>query len=157
MRFNYGLERKRFESHWRKLQDEYRAAGMSNENIEKMKCFDWEMLKRERLYCDRIEYLLPDMDRLEECIENYCVLNQTISLTENGGIYVESSISWIETIDSKELYQLIDALKESEKELLTMLAFDEYSSEEIAKMKGVSRQAVSKRIHKLKKKIQKFL
>ena len=36
MRFNYGLEKKRFEENWERLRKEYREAGMDEESIRKM-------------------------------------------------------------------------------------------------------------------------
>ena len=50
MKFNYGHEKKKFNAHWEKLAAEYAAAGMSQEAIDKMKKFDWDSFKRDRIY-----------------------------------------------------------------------------------------------------------
>ena len=41
MGFNYGYEKKKFDSRWKRLEVEYCDAGMSEEQIAAMKEYDW--------------------------------------------------------------------------------------------------------------------
>ena len=48
MKFNYGLEKKKFDEIWNRLEKEYAAAGMSQYAIDEMKTYDWNVFKKER-------------------------------------------------------------------------------------------------------------
>ena len=66
MRFNNGLERKRFENNWEKLRIEYRQAGMDEEAIEAMYEFDLEQYRSRRRYMEHSQ----ELDKLvtsDEC------------------------------------------------------------------------------------------
>ena len=63
MRFNNGLERKRFENNWEKLHIEYRQDGMDEEAIEAMYEFDLEQYRGQRNYCFHNQYMSTDSDQ----------------------------------------------------------------------------------------------
>jgi hypothetical protein len=46
MGFNYGLEKRRFTEEWKKLYHEYKAAGMSEEDIQDIYAFDWTIVNK---------------------------------------------------------------------------------------------------------------
>ena len=48
MKFNYGLEKKKFDEIWNRLEKEYAVAGMSQYAIDEMKTYDWNVFKKER-------------------------------------------------------------------------------------------------------------
>ncbi len=50
MGFNYATEKRKFEKEWANLQQEYKAAGMSESAIQKMHDFDWDSFQRKRNY-----------------------------------------------------------------------------------------------------------
>lgn len=50
MGFNNGLERIRLENQWKKLRVQYRAAGMSDEAIQAMYEFDFQVVNSEQTY-----------------------------------------------------------------------------------------------------------
>ena len=50
MKWNNGYERKRFEANQKKLAEEYRKAGMTEEQIKAMYEFDLEQFKKDRIY-----------------------------------------------------------------------------------------------------------
>ena len=52
MAWNNGLERKRFESEQAKLAAEYRAAGMSEEQIQQMYVFDLSAFNSTRRFAE---------------------------------------------------------------------------------------------------------
>ena len=50
MGFNNGHERVRLENQWKKLRAQYRAAGMSEEAIQAMYEFDFQVINSEQTY-----------------------------------------------------------------------------------------------------------
>ena len=42
MKFNYTREKRKFDARWKRLQEEYKAAGMDRLAIEELRAFDWE-------------------------------------------------------------------------------------------------------------------
>lgn len=50
MGFNYGYEKKKFDSKWKRLEVEYCDAGMSEEQIAAMKEYDWAWFCSQRVF-----------------------------------------------------------------------------------------------------------
>ena len=50
MGFNYGYEKKKFDSRWKRLEVEYCDAGMSEEQIAAMKEYDWSWFFSQRVF-----------------------------------------------------------------------------------------------------------
>ena len=55
MEFNYETERNKFKREQAKLRLQYEAAGMSEEAIQEMYDYDWELFKKRRNYCKHNE------------------------------------------------------------------------------------------------------
>lgn len=53
MGFNYGLEKRKFTEEWKKLYREYKAAGMSEEDIQDIYAFDLNVFRKNRTECQR--------------------------------------------------------------------------------------------------------
>lgn len=53
MGFNYGLEKRKFTEEWKKLYSEYKAAGMSEEDIQAIYAFDLNVFRKNRTECHR--------------------------------------------------------------------------------------------------------
>lgn len=54
MGFNYGYEKKKFDSRWKRLEVEYCDAGMSEEQIAAMKEYDWAWFCSQRVFQNHI-------------------------------------------------------------------------------------------------------
>lgn len=50
MGFNYGYEKKKFDSRWKRLEVEYCDAGMTEEQIAAMKEYDWAWFCSQRVF-----------------------------------------------------------------------------------------------------------
>lgn len=62
MGFNYGYEKKKFDSRWKRLEVEYCDAGMSEEQIAAMKEYDWAWFCSQRFFKTiRNQYLVNNM------------------------------------------------------------------------------------------------
>ena len=58
MGFNYGLEKRKFTEEWKKLYHEYKAAGMSEEDIQDIYAFDLNVFRKNRTEFQRTQTLL---------------------------------------------------------------------------------------------------
>lgn len=159
MEFNYGLEKKKFDKKWEKLREEYRKAGMSEEAIQKIWEFDWNEFKRERAFCKHNQYFTTtssEIGEVDESMNPLILKYEEKFIVSACEVYSEKRYSWIDEIDNSELYNVLHELKDSDIELLTMLAFEGYSVVEISKVQGVSHQAISKKISRLKNILKNF-
>lgn len=57
MGFNYGLEKRKFTEEWKKLYREYKAAGMSEKDIQDIYAFDLNVFRKNRTECQRTQPL----------------------------------------------------------------------------------------------------
>ena len=151
MGFNYAREKRRFDADWLKLADEYRAAGFNEVGIQAMRDFDWDAFNQRRAYENRTQDLPSETigDDGDEC----STLFQKFSSLTTG--FDESVFTgrygWIDAIDNPVLAGKLINLSDSDKELLTLLAFEGYTQSEIAKIQGCSQSAVCQRITRIKK------
>ena len=80
MAWNNGYERKKFESEQKRLAEEYRAAGMTEEQIEEMYQFDLAEFRSRRRFCEHNQQLPKDMfdqisndkQKLKKYFRKYC-------------------------------------------------------------------------------------
>ena len=158
MAYNHGREEKKFQIMWKKLRKEYKDAGMSDEAIEKMYLFDRDVFNRDRAFEIHRHIPLPmnnyysdedDPDYYEE--PEYPVSDDSSS--------AHSRYWWIEEIDIPMLTAYIKTLSLQDIELITMFYFEGFTQKEIAEKKGITQQAVSKRLaqfERIKKNIKNF-
>ena len=53
MAYNYAMEKRKFDSEWKRKASWYRNEGMSEGGIEEMRCFDLAHFNRDRAYESR--------------------------------------------------------------------------------------------------------
>lgn len=61
MGFNYASEKKKFTKKWDKLRKEYKAAGMSEQDIQVMYEFDLKVFRNNRNECNHTQPLLGNL------------------------------------------------------------------------------------------------
>ena len=67
MGFNYGLEKKNFDSQWAMTRKQYEDAGMSSEAIQAMYDYDWSVFNATRAYQNHTqEMAAPSFEQSEE-------------------------------------------------------------------------------------------
>lgn len=67
MGFNYGLEKKNFDSQWAMTRKQYEDAGMSSEAIHAMYDYDWSVFNANRSYQNHTqEMAAPSFEQSEE-------------------------------------------------------------------------------------------
>ena len=150
MGFNYAKEKLRFDEEWVKLADEYRAAGFDEAGIKSMRDFDWDVFCKRRTYENRNQELPSEAfdGDSDECSTLFAKFDSlTVNFDENS---FSGRYDWIEAIDNSVLAAKLKALSDDDKELLTLFAFGGFSQAEIAAMQGISQQAISKKLRRIK-------
>lgn len=140
MSWNDGYERKMFAKRQKKQAEEYRALGMTEEQIQAMYEFDLEQFKSERR--NRMhtqQFTSSDFDEGEEDDSESTLFDKFFDelpcTIETSGD--KSRYWWIEEIDDSETVKKIRSLSERDLEILTLMVIDELTHEEIAKIMGV--------------------
>ena len=157
MGFNYGLEKKNFDSQWAVTRKQYEDAGMSSEAIQAMYDYDWSVFNATRAYQNHTqEIAAPSFEQSEE---SYSPLmnkyQEAISVTDH---YCEtnSRFAWIGEIEDENLLSALEKLSDEDLELLTLYIYEGYSTVELSKDYGITHQNISKRIVKITNFLKNF-
>ncbi len=154
MGFNNGHERVRLENQWKKLRAQYRAAGMSEEAIQAMYEFDFQVINSEQTYYRHtIDFSTNntetddshDTGRYEEAI-----------LAADKYRETKSRFTWIGEITDERLLSALESLSEDDLQLITLYVYEEYDTVEISKVFGTTKQNISKKIRRIAKYIKNF-
>ena len=137
MAYNYAKEKRKFDAEWKRKALWYRKEGMSEEDIEAMRCFDLAQFNRDRAYESR-----------RRPLETACGSCYTLMPERNSG-----RGGWIEELSDPRLSAKLRELPEADLELLTLLCVDGCSQTQAAHVLGFTQQAVSKRLRKIKKQL----
>ena len=157
MGFNYGLEKKNFDSQWAMTRKQYKDAGMSNEAIQAMYDFDWSVFNANRSYQNHTqEMAAPSFEQSEE---SYSPLmnkyQEAVSVTDTYH-ETKSRFAWIGEIENEQLLTALETLKTEDLEIITMYAYEGYDITEISKVYGVSRPTISIKIKRITKFLKNF-
>ena len=157
MGFNYGLEKKNFDSQWAVTRKQYEDAGMSREAIQAMYDYDCSVFNATRAYQNHTqEIAAPSFEQSEE---SYSPLmnkyQEAISVTDH---YCEtnSRFAWIGEIEDENLLSALEKLSDEDLELLTLYIYEGYSTVELSKAYGIAHQNISKRIVKITNFLKNF-
>jgi DNA-directed RNA polymerase specialized sigma subunit len=140
MSWNDGYERRKFEAKQQKQAEEYRALGMTEDQIQAMYEFDLEQFKserRHRMHTQPLqveEFEENDADESDNTLLNEFFDELTCTIETSGD---KSRYWWVEEIDDSETVKKIKSLSERDLEILTLMVIDELTHEEIAKIMGV--------------------
>ena len=157
MGFNYGLEKKNFDSQWAMTRKQYEDAGMSSEAIQAMYDFDWSVFNANRSYQNHTqEMAAPSFEQSEE---SYSPLmnkyQEAVSVTDTYH-ETKSRFAWIGEIENEQLLTALETLKTEDLEIITMYAYEGYAITEISKVYGVSRPTISIKIKRITKFLKNF-
>ena len=153
MCWNDGYERRKFEARQKKQAEEYRALGMTEEQIKEMYEFDLEQYKSDRRYHMHTQpFTSSDFDDGEDDDSESTLLNKffdELTLTIDSR-REQSRYWWIEEIEDEELAYRVKCLSSDEIEMLTLLAFDGYTQAEAAKKMGIPYRTFKFKLRNLK-------
>ena len=157
MKFNYKREKERFFREHAKMAEEYRAAGMTEEDIEELFQWDWELFKEERRYIEHRQDLRTLADNSEDVESwNSLMMSNLEKFSEEARYFSGELTSCMETIDSRSIYKVMKKLGKQQWTILYLYAVYDMSQAEIAYILGISQSAVSQRLETIRKKFKKF-
>ena len=151
MGFHYGREKVKFDRAWAKSRDEFKAAGMSSENIHEIYELDWKTFCSDRIYamhtqpmpCEVIDENMTEPSTLFQKFESTCT-------TADEETYI-GRYFWIEAIESPHLAKVLKSLSTSDLELLTLICIEGFSQRDIARKWDCSQSAVAQKFCRIKK------
>ena len=154
MGFNYGLEKKNFDSQWAVTHKQYEDAGMSREAIQSMYDYDCSAFNATRAYQNHTqEIAAPSFEQSEESysplMDKY---QEAVSVTDTYH-ETKSRFAWIGEIENEQLLTALETLKTEDLEIITMYAYEGYDITEISKVYGVSRPTISIKIKRITKSV----
>ena len=157
MGFNYGLEKKNFDSQWAMTRKQYEDAGMSSEAIQAMYDYDWSVFNANRSYQNHTqEMAAPSFEQSEE---SYSPLmnkyQEAVSVTDHYH-ETKSRFAWIGEIEDENLLSALEKLSDDDLEILTLYIYEGYSTVELSKAYGIAHQNISKRIIKITNFLKNF-
>ena len=157
MGFNYGLEKKNFDSQWAMTRKQYEDAGMSSEAIQAMYDYDWSVFNANRSYQNHTqEMAAPSFEQSEESysplMDKY---REAVSVTDHYR-ETKSRFTWIGEIEDERLLSALENLKDEDLEIITMYAYEGYDITEISKVYGVSRPTISIKIKRITNFLKNF-
>ena len=157
MGFNYGLEKKNFDSQWTATCKQYEDAGMSSEAIQAMYDYDWSVFNATRAYQNHTQEMAAPSFKQSE--ESYSPLmnkyQEAVSVTDTYH-ETKSRFAWIGEIENEQLLTALETLKTEDLEIITMYAYEGYDITEISKVYGVSRPTISIKIKRITKFLKNF-
>ena len=125
-----------------RMAEEYRAAGMTEEQIAEIAAFDREVLRSDRRFYRHTQALSPALGPLEHVPE---------PMYDGSDIPLSARMDWLQEIEDPALLQALGELKPDMLEILTLYVFEGWSQGEIARKLGCSRQNISCRLVRLRR------
>ena len=117
MGFNYGLEKRKFTEEWKKLYSEYKAAGMSEEDIQDIYAFDLNVFRKNRTEFQRTQPLSESScdDGIEQGESMSALLKKfssALSVCDKYSFQSDPRFAWVDEMENDELYRRIISLPE---------------------------------------------
>ncbi len=153
MSYNSGNARRIFYTKWNKLREEYRAAGMEEDAIQKLYEYDLAVFNNDRAH-HRYDVEIPTADDSENQ-SDYVEYARATTVTDT---YHETKtrFAWVGEIKNERLQAGLEKLSDEELQLITLYFYEEYSTVELSKVYGIAHQNISKRIIKITNFLKSF-
>ena len=153
MNYNSGNARRNFYAKWDKLREEYRAAGMKEDAIQKMYEYDLAVFNDDRAH-HRYDVEIPSADDSENR-NDYADFVRATTVTDT---YHETKtrFAWVGEVQNERLQVGLEKLSDDDLKLLTLYAYEGYTETEISKVFRMSQPAIHKRISKIAIFLKKF-
>ena len=132
-------------------------AGMADDAIQKMYDYDRQQFNSERTCIERTqEFTAPAYESSEEEASPLMLRYQEAITTTDTYHETKSSFAWIGEIEDEHLLAALEQLSDSDLELITLYAYEEYDTVEISKLFGTTKQNISKKIRRITNFIKDF-
>ena len=153
MNYNSGNARRIFYTKWDKLREEYRAAGMTEDAIQKMYEYDLAVFKDDRAH-HRYDVEIPTADDSENQSNN--VEYERATTVTDTYHETKTRFAWVGEIENTRLQSALEDLSEDDLLLVSMYVYEGYDTVEISKVFGTTKQNISKKIRRISKFIKNF-
>ena len=147
MSWNNANERRKFEKYWEKQEQMLKEAGATDSLIKELYEYDLHTHNRERAYTERtvsLDEILSANGFCDEWAYNPLSLSDTSIFRVEMRPFESSGFWWIDEIKNESLHEALETLSEKQKELISLLVYENRSQEQVAKLWGISQQAISK-------------
>lgn len=153
MNYNSGNARRNFYAKWDKIREEYRAAGMNEDAIQKMYEYDLAVFSDDRAH-HRYDVEIPSADDSENR-NNYADFVRATTVTDT---YHETKtcFAWVGEVQNERLQAGLEKLSVDDLKLLTLYAYEGYTVTEISKVLGVSQPTISIKIKRITNFLKNF-
>ena len=124
--FNYGYEKKKFDSRWKRLEVEYCDAGMSEEQIAAMKEYDWAWFCSQRVFQNHTQPI--PCEQYDEVCGQSQLFRKFASLSYQWDVdkIDQTRYGWLASVENEQLLLRLKKLSKKDLELLTLLFVDGY-------------------------------
>ncbi len=121
MGFNYGYEKKKFDSRWKRLEVEYCDAGMSEEQIAAMKEYDWAWFCSQRVFQNHTQPI--PCEQYDEVCGQSQLFRKFASLSYQWDVdkIDQTRYGWLASVENEQLLLRLKKLSKKDLELLTLL------------------------------------
>lgn len=161
MGYNYGYGREKMERAFEETAKEYRDAGVPEEWIEYIHRIDLDDLNNERKFYRHTVFIEGVKFSDDEYTDESNSPLYKEHPDEFSAVDIEISewgyYDWVEDLENSELIAWVKTLKLADIDLLTYQIQDGLLQTDIARLLKVSNAAVSKRMKRLRKDLEKFL
>lgn len=156
MGFNYAKERRKFETGWQNLRQEYEQAGMDPDAVDALYRFNLDEFRSRRRY-ETWTQPMPDRYPTEDHVgtpslrKNYKRLSMTFDEADFFG-----EAAWLDTIEDSILLKGLRKLPQKDLELLQFIVLEGHTQEELAQKWHCSQSSISKNFLRIKKFLRNF-
>ena len=147
MGWNNGREQRAFEERMRKQEEQMKALGASEDLIRDLCEYDKAEQGRERAYAERT-VSLEAIAEMTECGDEWGM--HPLLGKNNDALVTEMEIDrsaelwWFHELESPALIEAVKSLDDEQRELITLIVYNGYTQKEVAAMRGVTQQWISK-------------
>jgi len=131
-----------------RMAEEYRAAGMTEEQIAEIAAFDREVLRSDRRFYRHTQALCPGLGPLESVPEPVC---------DGPEDHLSGRMDWLEEIVDPLLLAALRELHPDMLEILTLYVFEGWTQPEIARKLGCTHQNISGKLVRLRRFLRRRL
>lgn len=110
MGFNYGYEKKKFDSRWKRLEVEYCDAGMSEEQIAAMKEYDWAWFCSQRVFQNHTQPI--PCEQYDEVCGQSQLFRKFASLSYQWDVdkIDQTRYGWLASVENEQLLLILKKL-----------------------------------------------
>ena len=153
MSYNSGNARRIFYTKWNKLREEYRAAGMGEDAIQKLYEYDLAVFNNDRAH-HRYDVEIPTANDSENQ-SDYVEYERATTVTDT---YHETKtrFAWVGELKNEKLHAGLERLSDDDLSLVTLFVHEGLTITEISKVYGVSQPTISIKMKRITKFLKNF-